>query len=165
MRIAAYVLAVLVVAVIVGPLLYGYMSPKVIAPAEDRGAADPEVVQQARATADRFVEAVQNRSPEDSAFAVRMRAETEEGAEQVWLHKLSVVNGALRGAIRDYPALAGLQRGQIKMVAPEQVTDWMYVSGGELRGGYSLKAELREMSNEERAEFLRTAPFDLELDD
>jgi uncharacterized protein YegJ (DUF2314 family) len=52
--------------------------------------------------------------------------------------------------------------GEHVAIAPNQVTDWMFVKDGKLIGGYTTRILYARLSPEERAEFDKQADFRIE---
>ena len=52
--------------------------------------------------------------------------------------------------------------GQRVSVAPQDVTDWMFLKDGKLIGGYTTRVLYARLSPEDKAEFDKRAEFKIE---
>jgi uncharacterized protein YegJ (DUF2314 family) len=72
--------------------------------------------------------------------------------EHVWLVRVRYEAGMIHGELANVPMfLRDWQRGDPTMVAPEEITDWLVIRDGMLRGGYVLCLTRERMDVAERA--------------
>ena len=79
--------------------------------------------------------------------------------EHIWLADLNFSGPKPRGVIANEPRMDSLRFMEEVTFDPSDVTDWMYVEGGRLVGGYTTRLIRDRMSPEERKEFDASAPF------
>lgn len=107
--------------------------------------------QRARKEVKRFIDVITRESAgEGDRAAVRAEFREGEEVEFLWLEKLTYEEGddefgTFTGIVRD-PArlLTGVTVGQKHSVAAKQIIDWMYVSRGQIVGGYTLQARMEK---------------------
>lgn len=93
-------------------------------------------------------------------FELKVKFEEDGQNEHLWLKGLSYESGFFRGVIANKPVI--LQKysyGQEVLVSLENVTDWIIIENGLMRGGFTIKALLKNMSEEERKSFLEQLEF------
>lgn len=79
------------------------------------------------------------------------------GKEHMWLGDLIFEDGKFRGTLFNKPVDPDIQYngGDVIVVEPEQVSDWMYVdkNTGITHGGYTFRVMKSYLSEEEKKEF------------
>jgi uncharacterized protein YegJ (DUF2314 family) len=121
---------------------------------------------EAKATAGDFIEALRNRSPGASGFAVKIPLQAGSHTEHVWVNRVSFDGKLFHGVVNNEPTIAtGVKIGDRVTARPDEISDWMYVRNRRLVGGRTIRAVRAGLSAEGRAEFDRTAPFVVESDD
>ena len=104
-------------------------------------------IQQARSTISQFFRA--HRVPRSTQTDFRLQAIFHDGdqSEQIWLSHLDFNTRPATGVVTARP-------NTIKSVAyrkrvpfrPEQMTDWMYLDGGRLVGGFTTRVQMNQES-------------------
>ncbi len=75
-----------------------------------------------------------------------------EGVEHLWMEGIEFDGQMFSGTIINQPNyLRSVQRGQRVSLPPGRLTDWMYVIGGQVCGGFTVNLMRSQMSPEERA--------------
>ena len=73
--------------------------------------------------------------------------------EQVWLTGIQFNNGSYWGVLTNVPQhLSAMKRGDKVMFDMEDITDWMYVRGGKIIGGESIKYLVEKIPENQRSE-------------
>jgi len=76
--------------------------------------------------------------------------------EQVWLTGIQFNNGRYFGVLASDPRhLSGKKKGDVVLIDMEAITDWMYVRGGKIIGGESIKYLLERIPEERRSDHER----------
>jgi len=71
--------------------------------------------------------------------------------EQVWLTNIQFSSGKYFGVLANTPRyLSGMKRGDRVVFDIDAITDWMYVQGGKITGGESIKYLLEKTPEERR---------------
>ncbi|MCE9635457.1 MAG: DUF2314 domain-containing protein [Planctomycetes bacterium] len=131
-------------------------------------AADAEMnaaVEKARSSLPSFQAVLASPSADSSGFAVKVAfAYGNEGShEHVWLTEAEFSGDRVSGLIDNEPVYATeLKAGQRVTALIRDVSDWMYVERGILKGGYTVRVLLDRMSPAERSESLSGMGFRLE---
>ena len=127
---------------------------------------DPKMnaaIAQARATIDQFVKALEAPAPSQSLFAIKAPLSDGTHVEHVWLNEVKIDGTSFRGVINNAPELVtGYKLGQPITIERGNVSDWMFVDAGRLRGGYTIRVLRDLMSPKERAESDRQMPFSID---
>jgi len=73
--------------------------------------------------------------------------------EQVWLTGIYFKNGFHYGVFANNPRhLRGLKKGDKVIFEMDTITDWMYVRGGKITGGDSIKYLLEQIPENQRSD-------------
>ena len=71
--------------------------------------------------------------------------------EQIWLTGIQFRNGRYFGVLANAPRhLSGMKRGDRVIFEMDAITDWMYVRGGKIIGGESIKYLLEKVPENQR---------------
>lgn len=108
--------------------------------------------EKAQATYDQLIQALEDPQPNYHGFAVKMRfAKPKQGHEHIWLTNLHWDGKQLKGDVNNEPIdTEEVQFGDTVVVQPEEVSDWMYVDGDKMMGGYTIRVLYHESSPEEQ---------------
>jgi uncharacterized protein YegJ (DUF2314 family) len=88
---------------------------------------------------------------------------TKGEREHIWLTEPALDATTVTGKINNEPVdVTNLKLGQSVSAPLKDVSDWMYVEGGVLRGGYTLRVLLDKMSPESKQKMLGEMGFRLE---
>lgn len=109
----------------------------------------------ARETVNDFIERFQNPKSTNSDFSVKVKIEDGDKVEHFWLSDISYSNGTFSGTIGNDPVFVkNVKFGQQIRVKSDQITDWMYLDDGKMRGNFTLRVLLERMP-EEQAKAIR----------
>lgn len=116
------------------------------------GADDPQIeaaTQKARDTVGEFIAALENPKAGQDSFAVKMKFVDGDQVEFMWLTDLTHKDGQFHGTLNNDPQLVSNVRiGDARSVAASEISDWMYMEGGEMVGGYTVEVLLRRQNTE-----------------
>jgi uncharacterized protein YegJ (DUF2314 family) len=71
--------------------------------------------------------------------------------EQIWLTNIQFRNGKYFGVLASAPRyLSGMNRGDRVIFDIDAITDWMYIRGGKITGGESIKYLLEKIPEDQR---------------
>jgi uncharacterized protein YegJ (DUF2314 family) len=128
-------------------------------------AAMDRAISDARASWQQFARALANPSDNMTSFSIKkgFRVGDDAEAEHIWLTNVSFDGERFTGEVNNEPVdTTEVRLGDIVQVTPEQLSDWMYVEDGLLRGGYTIRVLVENSSPEERAQFLEEVGFRIE---
>lgn len=125
---------------------------------------DPEMttaIEQARATLDEAIAAVPNRDEGHLDVLVKAGFATpDDGTEHMWLVVEGYDDGVFHTWVGNVPVYTEVIAYDDEVdVAAEEISDWMIVEDGVMRGGYTTRLIVSRMTDEERAAFDAEAPF------
>jgi uncharacterized protein YegJ (DUF2314 family) len=117
-------------------------------------------VAEAHAHWDVFVSALQRPGSTQKGFAVKAPFREGRNTEQLWITRIALTDENISGTVDDQPVLLrGIRRKQVVQVARSQVSDWMFLDHGKIRGGYTIRALRDALGAEEKARFLASFPY------
>jgi uncharacterized protein YegJ (DUF2314 family) len=119
----------------------------------------------AQATLDNFRGALAAPPAGTQSFSVKVGFAwgTKGEREHIWLTEPKFDGASVSGKINNDPVdVTTLTLGQAVTAPVKDVSDWMYVDNGVLRGGYTLRVLLDKMSPEARKKMLDEMGFRLE---
>ena len=109
----------------------------------------------AQATYLDFVAALSQPQPQQSGFAIKKPFPTPAGSlEHIWINELTWNGTQFEGVVNNEPVdTTAVALGERVTIAPTELSDWMYLDGDKLQGGYTIRALTSEMTPSERKEF------------
>ena len=111
-----------------------------------------------------FDTAFQSGNSRFSNFSIKKRFLTpDNNGEHIWISILKAVKNGYRGTISNAPvSITGIKFGDTVFVDKKDISDWMYIDADTMRGGYTMRLELKRMKPEEKAEALKSLDFKIE---
>jgi len=118
---------------------------------------------EARRTVGEFERAWRAHAPGTRDFRVKMLVAERGLVEQFWINVESATADGFTGTIGNHPGdITGVKYGERVTVPAREISDWMYVERGVLRGGYSVRLMRDRLQPEERPDFERELGFRIE---
>ncbi|HPB68508.1 MAG TPA: DUF2314 domain-containing protein [Candidatus Omnitrophota bacterium] len=119
-------------------------------------------IAQAQATSADFVRAFHEQKPGTKEFYVKKPYLTPSGdAEHMWIEVLKETHGILDGVIANEAESTRLVKiGQAVSFNISDISDWKYVDGRKLVGGYTIRYFYEKMSPEEKKDFVKQVGFE-----
>ncbi len=115
---------------------------------------------EARKTVGEFIAALKHPAPGQQDFEVKKRFIQSGQVEHIWLSDVQFVGNRFQGRVDNQPRkIQGLKLGQLVLVKPNEISDWLYIDHGKLVGGYTVRVQYNELSPKEKQEFDRAADF------
>ena len=107
------------------------------------------IAEDARDTLPGFFRHLTRASPEERHFCVKYPFEADDDSgiamEQIWLSDIQFRNGVYYGILANTPQhLSRMRKGDKVIFEMDSITDWMYMRGGKIFGGDSIKYLLKE---------------------
>lgn len=114
-------------------------------------------IQKARDTQGELVVALAANNPNFSGFAVKkpypVPGSTE--GEHIWINDVTWDGQAFTGVVNNEPVdTKAVTMGDRVTVAPHELTDWIYIDGNKVVGGYTLRVIHHQSSPEEQKAFV-----------
>ena len=147
---------------VMGPVALQDSRPEVIR----IGVDDPltaRAINEARKTAGQLVQAFRTRGAAQRDFRFKILVAERGLVEQYWVALESADEHGFTGTISNHPGdITSVKFGQRVTVPAREISDWMYVDNGVLKGGYSVRLMRDRLQPEERQEFEREMGFRIE---
>jgi uncharacterized protein YegJ (DUF2314 family) len=126
-------------------------------------AAMQRAVKEARKTVGKFITALEHPGPGEQDFEVKKPFLQGEEMEHLWLSDVRFVGNRFVGRVDNRPKkIQGVKLGQMVSVAPNEISDWLYIDNGKLVGGYTVRVHYSELSPEQKQVFDKQADFKIE---
>jgi uncharacterized protein YegJ (DUF2314 family) len=121
----------------------------------DDDAAMNSAIEKAKASSDDFVKAFHAQKPGTREFFVKKPYPTPSGeAEHMWIEITEEHNGVLKGVVaNEAEETHEVKRGQAVFLKILEISDWKYVDGKKLVGGYTIRFFLRQNVTERKRRF------------
>ena len=92
-----------------------------------------------------FDSALKSGSPFYQKFSLKSKFDVPDGAEHIWVKNISIKNERYFGIVDNVPnSISNLKIGDT--IEIRNITDWMYIDNGVLRGGYTIRVLRDRMS-------------------
>ena len=116
-----------------------------------------QIAEDARNTLPGFFRQLTRADTKEEYFCIKypFKADDDSGVdmEQVWLTGIHFKNGIYYGFIASAPQhLTGMKKGDKVIFDTDTITDWMYVRGGRIIGGDSIKYLLEKKPEDQRSD-------------
>jgi len=97
-------------------------------------------------------------------FTIKKRYKTPEGnGEHIWIVDIKPFKQGYKGIVNNVPVQTKeISYGDSVYIDKKDITDWFYIQDDLLRGGFTIKVELRHMTPAERARTLEGADYKIE---
>jgi uncharacterized protein YegJ (DUF2314 family) len=120
-------------------------------------------VENAQRTLGFFMAALHAKHNGDTVFEIKKGFIDGDKVEHLWIKRVTYDGKNFHGEIDNRPQdVNNVHLGQRVTVAPEVVTDWMFLKDGKLIGGYTTRVLYARLSPEDKAEFDKQAEFKIE---
>jgi uncharacterized protein YegJ (DUF2314 family) len=111
-------------------------------------------MRKARATLGDFLTIAAAPKPSMENFAVKVAIHDGDQNEYFWIDPFSNDNGQFSGRINNKPEMVHtVKMGQLIHFGRDEIVDWMYMDGGEMKGNYTACALLKSAPKNEAEEF------------
>lgn len=87
------------------------------------------------------------------SFSVKAPITDKHGTEHFWITDIAFKDGVFHGKVGDEPGVVqNVKYGQDWTIKREEISDWMYMRGERIHGGYTIDPLLPTMSKAEAKE-------------
>ncbi len=120
----------------------------------DQGDSQMEAaINSAQTSLTKFDSALFSNNPEFNSFALKVRfAYGNNNGEHIWLRDITKKQGEYVGIVNNEPEyIPNLKLNDTIMVTRKDISDWMYLAGDTLRGGFTVRLLRDRMPDNERA--------------
>jgi uncharacterized protein YegJ (DUF2314 family) len=120
-------------------------------------------IDKARSTVKTFIAALQSPKAGQAAFTIKMAFTDGGNTEHMWLTPVAFDGTKFAGTVNNEPEyVKSVKLGQKVTVAPDKISDWMYIENRKLVGGETLRVLRTAMTPAERADFDKSVPFTID---
>jgi uncharacterized protein YegJ (DUF2314 family) len=120
-------------------------------------------VENAQRTLGFFMAALKAKKDGDTVFEIKKGFIDGDKVEHLWITRVTYDGKNFHGQIDNRPEeVNNVHMGQRVTVAPQEVSDWMFLKDGKLIGGYTTRVLYARLSPEDKAEFDKHAEFKIE---
>lgn len=110
-----------------------------------------------------FMATLKAKKPGDSSFEIKKGFVDGDKVEHLWISRLTWDGKNFHGRINNRPLdVKNVQMNETVIVAPRDVSDWMFVKGGKLMGGYTTRVLYKRLSAADKAQFDKEAKFTIQ---
>ena len=121
---------------------------------EDTDAEMNSAIKTANQTLDKFNESLNSKNPDFGYFSLKTKFKTAKGGEHIWVSKITIKDNKYFGVVDNLPeATTDVKIGDNIEIDKNNISDWMYIDKGKLRGGYTIRLLRNRMSVAERQQF------------
>lgn len=130
---------------------------------EDNDKAMEQAVQRARIMVGQFIAAIKSPSKSQRNFEVKKPIVEGDKVEHVWVRDVTYDGKRFHGRVdNECVDVKGVKLGDKISVAPEEISDWMFVEDGKLVGGYTLRELYKRLPSERQKEFEKESQFQIQ---
>jgi uncharacterized protein YegJ (DUF2314 family) len=117
---------------------------------DDHNEKMAQIAEDAQDTLSGFFRHLNRTDAEEDHFCVKYPFAVDDDSginrEQLWLTGIQFKNGLYYGILANTPQhLSGMKKGDKVLFNMDNITDWMYVRGGKIMGGDSIKYLLEQI--------------------
>ncbi len=130
---------------------------------QDKDKAMDRAVDEAHKSLGFFVAALQAKKPDTHDFEIKAAFIDGEKAEHLWIDQVRWDGKVFHGRVNNQPLdVRSARLGQRVKIEPKDVSDWMFVKGDKLMGGFTTRVLYARLSPEEKAQFVKMAEFKID---
>jgi len=114
-----------------------------------------EAIEEANETIQDFNDALKSNEQDYNYFTLKTRFVTPDGdIEHIWIGNITLKGGQYYGIVDNLPEnTAEVKYGDTIQIHNDNISDWMYLDGKVLHGGYTLRVLRDRMTRQERRQF------------
>ncbi len=118
---------------------------------------DPEMLRaiaKSRETFPEFLSAYRSNDSTIQDFAIKVPFKVGKGHEHIWLNKIRIEQDKILGVVNNQPEMTEeVTLGDTVVIDRNTISDWNYIKGNKLYGGYSVRLLRNRMTPEQRDQF------------
>ncbi|WP_281185470.1 DUF2314 domain-containing protein [Trichlorobacter lovleyi] len=113
-----------------------------------------KAIEQAKKTLNEFEKEIASNDNANNHYSLKVKFETNKEPEHIWVGDVKTSGQRFEGSLENEPInLKGLKAGDKVTFSKDQITDWLIVSSGKARGGFTIKVVRKQMSEKEQRAF------------
>ncbi|HEX8377380.1 MAG TPA: DUF2314 domain-containing protein [Pedobacter sp.] len=114
-----------------------------------------DAIKKANDTLDEFKNALNGKKAHLQYFALKTRFNTPIGGEHIWVSNIQLKNDKYWGVVDNLPeSTSDVKLGDtIQINNNNNISDWMYVDNGKLKGGFTIRVLRNKMTPADRKQF------------
>lgn len=116
-------------------------------------------LQKAHGTLPNFIKALQKPKPSQTQFSVKCAVADGGKMRHVWIDNVTYDGKKFHGKLGNRLMNKNAKSGSKVEVAPDGVSDWMYIENRKLVGGYTVRALRDGLSAQDKKKFDKDLPF------
>ncbi len=111
-------------------------------------------IAQAQKTIEEFISDLGKKEGAGVKRSLKVRFDTGKEPEHIWVGDVKVTGQGFEGVLENEPVdIKGLKAGDKVTFSKNQISDWLVISEGKVKGGFTIKAIRKRMSPSERRAF------------
>jgi len=113
-----------------------------------------KAIEQAKKTLNEFEKEIASSRNANNHYSVKVKFETNKEPEHIWVGDVKTSGQGFEGSLENEPInLKSLKAGDKVTFSKNQITDWLIISNGKARGGFTIRAARKQMSAKEQSVF------------
>lgn len=111
-------------------------------------------IAQAQKTVDYFIKDIVSSEGNGVKRTMKVRFDTDRGAEHIWVGDVKISGQGFEGHLENEPVnIKNYKVGDRVTFSRNQISDWLIVSNGKIRGGFTIKIQRKQMPPDEQRAF------------
>ena len=112
-----------------------------------------EAIKKANASLGEFKNALNSKKTNFQYFALKTRFDTPTGGEHIWVSNIKLKKDNFWGVVDNLPeSTTDVKLGDTIQIN-NNISDWMYVDNGKLKGGFTIRVLRNKMTPADRKQF------------
>jgi uncharacterized protein YegJ (DUF2314 family) len=117
----------------------------------------------ARNTVHVFLDALKSPKPNQNNFSIKKAYQEGKSSEHIWLTEITFDGKMLHGVVNNAPVdVHNVKLGDKAAILADEISDWMYIENGKLKGGYTIRVFYNHQTSEEKIRFVQENGFVIE---
>lgn len=113
-----------------------------------------EAIKNANTTLAEFKNALISKKTNLQSFSLKTRFDTPTGGEHIWVSDIQLKKGNYWGVVDNLPeSTTDVKLGDTIQIKDNNISDWMYIDNGKLKGGFTIRVLRNKMTIEDRKKF------------
>ena len=111
-------------------------------------------IAEAKRTIDEFIRNIGKNEGSGVKRSLKVRFDTDKEPEHIWVGDVKMTGQGFEGVLENEPVnIKGLKAGDKVTFSKNQISDWILISEGKVKGGFTIKVVRNQMSPDEQRAF------------